>query len=741
MAKQSGRNNPCPCGSGAKYKRCCGRAWGLPHGFTSADIDNARHRVRRFLARPGWADVVAKAEREFWIVDDVWSSSSERSSQIRSVASPGVLENWLFFDFEFEPRRTVVDAFLESTPGLSAGEQRYLRAMRHSSLQLYELVDIHVGKSITFRGLLSGEFVRVAAKGPPIFRSPKWERGAARFVPRDSAGQPEFNKSCEMLPFSSMSARDTTLADDFRKMHDELREARPDIDEVRRWGMIVPRLHAAWCRWFSRPQPIVAKDDGDPLEIATVYFDVIDPDRVATALDGTRVFMRKTRRATGQWWIWIDAKREVEGRESPMPMGWAQLVAGRRLALHVSSLNRAGQGRQLLEGLVGQHLRYRQTTCKAVSDDAATRQRIKDGKIWASQPSELSSTALAEVELATIQYYERWLDEQLPELDDKTPRQAAESPELRPRLVPIVKDFEREYESALEGNDPGYDPTWLREALNLDADLEAAGKPPRTDPRPAHASSVEPMPTTVAVAEEIIKVLRRKQRLGPAICRADVLEVVQSRGLDLSSWKEDQLHWIEALCNFQLHGCKLLRVDEATSWKIGETDFLNFDGDDLRAPFTSFAALFTDRYAARLAERVFAADPDTRLHGCWVLRSVTAYITETIHEDARHLRIAFGCDALYGQQAPDLLFQELVVRPNAKIEQLLATVQGPLRRLVRFVLNLLLAMGIQRHPSSWSRCPKRNARRGSDDLYAMRTPIDALPEWLRRPIGKRSRPT
>ncbi|WP_420410429.1 SEC-C metal-binding domain-containing protein [Hoeflea sp.] len=26
MGKKPGRNDPCPCGSGRKYKACCGRA-------------------------------------------------------------------------------------------------------------------------------------------------------------------------------------------------------------------------------------------------------------------------------------------------------------------------------------------------------------------------------------------------------------------------------------------------------------------------------------------------------------------------------------------------------------------------------------------------------------------------------------------------------------------------------------------------------------------------------------------
>ncbi|MFQ5600072.1 MAG: SEC-C metal-binding domain-containing protein [Candidatus Krumholzibacteriia bacterium] len=27
MDKRPGRNAPCPCGSGRKYKRCCGKTW------------------------------------------------------------------------------------------------------------------------------------------------------------------------------------------------------------------------------------------------------------------------------------------------------------------------------------------------------------------------------------------------------------------------------------------------------------------------------------------------------------------------------------------------------------------------------------------------------------------------------------------------------------------------------------------------------------------------------------------
>jgi hypothetical protein len=80
---------------------------------------------------------------------------------------------------------------------------------------------------------------------------------------------------------------------------------------------------------------------------------------------------------------------------------------------------------------------------------------------------------------------------------------------------------------------------------------------------------------------------------------------------------------------------------------------------------TSFALVFTDRYALGPAERMLSRESRARLRG-GILRSLTAYVTQTIEAGARRVRVAFACDADDGQ-FPSLLVRELLVQPDATL--------------------------------------------------------------------------
>ncbi len=67
MSMKIGPNERCPCGSGKKYKKCCGKpgsaARGLPH--TPADRESAIGKLEAFIEeRYGEDDEYAAAE--FW---------------------------------------------------------------------------------------------------------------------------------------------------------------------------------------------------------------------------------------------------------------------------------------------------------------------------------------------------------------------------------------------------------------------------------------------------------------------------------------------------------------------------------------------------------------------------------------------------------------------------------------------------------------------------------------------------
>lgn len=95
---------------------------------------------------------------------------------------------------------------------------------------------------------------------------------------------------------------------------------------------------------------------------------------------------------------------------------------------------------------------------------------------------------------------------------------------------------------------------------------------------------------------------------------------------------------------------------------LGTTSLEGERGGDLRAPFASFALVFTDRYALGLAERALARNPHSSLRGK-LLRVLTVHVTE-LHPPGprRALRVSFIADARNGGRS-ELFGCTLVLEP------------------------------------------------------------------------------
>jgi len=86
-------------------------------------------------------------------------------------------------------------------------------------------------------------------------------------------------------------------------------------------------------------------------------------------------------------------------------------------------------------------------------------------------PEPLDDEALAQVRAYMENYYRRWLDEPIPALNDKTPREAAKSPKLRPRLAAMV----RAMPDPVNASDPSVQINAPREMLMAELGLNKGG--------------------------------------------------------------------------------------------------------------------------------------------------------------------------------------------------------------------------------------------------------------------------
>ena len=142
-----GRNDPCPCGSGKKYKKCCSGKTGL--SFTKEDRWSALSTLKRFAqevmgpeVREAFIDFYGPHEDQLEDLDQHWYDLSSQ-----------VFDMWLLFDHEPPTGTRIVDIFLDVDPPVSPGEREYLSRVRDTVLRLYEVEDARPGVSLTLRDL------------------------------------------------------------------------------------------------------------------------------------------------------------------------------------------------------------------------------------------------------------------------------------------------------------------------------------------------------------------------------------------------------------------------------------------------------------------------------------------------------------------------------------------------------------------------------------------------------------
>lgn len=263
----TGRNDPCPCGSGRKYKQCCERSPKL----TTADRRRiALHQVGAFAAREQGRDlfalaltadgaVMARDERDREYGDDVDDERSwdEQVAGIRRwIADPFLLDVLIH-------EGLALDDYLDQRGDLVPEDERtWLELVASSARSLWHVERIGADRAHVRHLFSDTEFADVVI-GTDI--QPAWRGGVAlaRFLPDGPTGESGFVGVVVPVPPGDCPVAVHMVDDD------------PGPDELVAWYALD----------FDRPD--LAPLRGDPFPPTTARFAPVDGDWDATftALD------------------------------------------------------------------------------------------------------------------------------------------------------------------------------------------------------------------------------------------------------------------------------------------------------------------------------------------------------------------------------------------------------------------------------------------------------------------------
>ncbi len=426
--KKPGRNDPCPCGSGKKYKRCCLKA---KENKIRNDRSEAVPRAIQWLLTHG-KPVDEAIDNGFFgnLDDDEYHLLPEQ----HEAAYEGIMINameWLladgFMTIKGQEHR-VADLLLgRGGPLFSAEQRQWIEVLTNTPLRLYEIIDVTQGECMTLRDVIlpDDQSVLVREKSGSQ-QTNQYDLIAARILPVED----HFELSGAVYSFPRHSSYD--LLEELKNELEGIESDSPLAKEIT--SVIIP-YH--WLQLFVRAVEIPQVIDyvtGELLLFVTDHYRVQDWDELIYALS---------------------AEVDIEGNRDE---GWSRLFKGEdgltRGSLNIDSCKRpdrikasyrtqkyADEGKLWLEAVAGTSVEF---VSRELSDPKGMLSNlqpdeVKESSISTPLPPEVMTEL---IEKRIRQLYANWVDEDLQILNDRTPREAIQTSEGLEQVKFLLHTYE-----------------------------------------------------------------------------------------------------------------------------------------------------------------------------------------------------------------------------------------------------------------------------------------------------------
>ncbi|MGE0867524.1 MAG: DUF1841 family protein [Kofleriaceae bacterium] len=333
---------------------------------------------------------------------------------------------YVFYGYRDAKGQRVVDRFLAARGrSIPRGQVAALMALQQSWASLFEVVSVQVGTGLELRDLLSGETVRVREVSASE-QAKKWDVLLAWLMPVDD--HLELTGAVCFVPRPHLDVvRGAFVA--------AIAEARNEYPELldRQLAAMVAWAPVKALRAAARElqMPALATSDGDGVLFCKAHYGVADEARVRERLERAPELM-----FDGTSYAWLEPT-DGDKRARPVVLGNVQLGNG-ELVLETMSRERNERGKRMLETAVGALIVHR---LDSLQDPESAMRHAK-------QRPQRSATEIPEQDQAEIigaylqDHYRQWIDDPLPALGGKTPRQAMRSKAGRVQVDGLLKDIE-----------------------------------------------------------------------------------------------------------------------------------------------------------------------------------------------------------------------------------------------------------------------------------------------------------
>lgn len=391
-----GRNEPCPCGSGTKYKRCCGPLGGPLPDRVGALMD----KMWAYLNRP---------IRRLELMPLLEARAGDARDQRRLVDT---LDDGLVFDVALFDDRWIEEFLHERGPLLPADEYDLATSWVGIARSLYEVVEVDAGTGMTLLDLRSGDRTQVRERvGSTEFTS--GQGLFARVVPAGTGHQ--LTGGTLRIP---VQHRESLLG---------LLDTTPSAVET-----------CGWMAALEAPPRLVTME-GEPTVFCRAEYRLGDPARAASTL--AQVYEGDTDGHLFADVVDLDGQHWNRGTIR---------IRDDRLVIEANAEARLDRIRSTVEDLLDD-LELLDETRRPAADlfNAGRQGQVDpdplgdaDRASLAAGPDELPDELRTVLEDEVKRHERAWVDESIPMLDGLTPRQALKDPTRRDKLQAMLDEMD-----------------------------------------------------------------------------------------------------------------------------------------------------------------------------------------------------------------------------------------------------------------------------------------------------------
>jgi hypothetical protein len=444
---QTGRNDPCPCGSGKKYKKCCLSRTYQETGREDSIRSRLVQDLLKFFNR-NYGHTFDDARLLFW---DDFNPDEHLDDTTLDIASQNFWE-WVVHDFVVDEGgdKTLIDLYMENTKRMSTDEHRVFNMMKNSVVSLYEVHEVFPEKGLLLKDLLLGGEYDVKEKAATRSLS-KWDIYATRLLYID--GKYIMSGSVYPYPVKQKERILEEIHSEFEGYRQEYPETAMD-DFLKRESEI---FNFYWYDLIQNPvMPVLHTTTGEPMIFSKAVFDIRNKKAVMNGLTNIKDFEKE-----GDDFLWF-AKRKKEG--SATVLGRIE-IKDKRLILECNSKKRLNKGKKLILKALPDSLIYKMDTFQDPMEAMKDYKKKPHEKSVSEIPMEIQQKLYTEF---MDKHNKNWLKKKVPALNGKTPLQAVKTEEGRKKVIELLKSFENSEERNKKEGRPFYDVSWMWEKLGLE---------------------------------------------------------------------------------------------------------------------------------------------------------------------------------------------------------------------------------------------------------------------------------